>query len=142
MSKYVITIDAGTTSERAIIFNQQGQIVNVSQREFEQFYPKPGWVEHSPLEIWETQKFTINDVLEKEGVHLCAETAQMIATSMQQSGQIRRVCHEHVGRARKPQTLHWTTAHRRPSGPGNRDEVGCKCAALTEWFPSRAPVGR
>ena len=68
MSKYVITIDAGTTSERAIIFNQQGQIVNVSQREFEQFYPKPGWVEHSPLEIWETQKFTINDVLEKEGV--------------------------------------------------------------------------
>ena len=68
MSKYVITIDAGTTSERAIIFNQQGQIVNVSQREFEQFYPKPGWVEHSPLEIWEKQKFTINDVLEKEGV--------------------------------------------------------------------------
>ena len=68
MSKYVITIDAGTTSERAVIFNQQGQIVNVSQREFEQFYPKPGWVEHNPLEIWETQKFTINDVLEKEGV--------------------------------------------------------------------------
>ncbi len=68
MSKYVITIDAGTTSERAIIFNQQGQIVNVSQREFEQFYPQPGWVEHNPLEIWETQKFTINDVLEKEGV--------------------------------------------------------------------------
>ena len=67
MSKYIITIDAGTTSERAIIFNQQGEIVNVSQREFEQIYPKPGWVEHNPLEIWETQKFTINDVLEKQG---------------------------------------------------------------------------
>lgn len=69
MSKYIITIDAGTTSERAIIFNRKGEIVNVSQKEFEQFYPKPGWVEHSPLEIWETQKFTINDVLEKQGVH-------------------------------------------------------------------------
>ncbi|MHA7102310.1 glycerol kinase GlpK [Roseivirga pacifica] len=68
MSKYIITIDAGTTSERAIIFNKKGEIVNTSQREFEQFYPKPGWVEHTPLEIWETQKFTINDVMEKQGV--------------------------------------------------------------------------
>lgn len=67
MSKYILTIDAGTTSERAILFNKKGEIVNVSQKEFEQFYPKPGWVEHSPLEIWETQKFTINDVLEKQG---------------------------------------------------------------------------
>jgi glycerol kinase len=68
MSKYILTIDAGTTSERAILFNNQGEIINVSQKEFEQFYPKPGWVEHSPLEIWETQKFTINDVMEKQGV--------------------------------------------------------------------------
>lgn len=68
MSKYIITIDAGTTSERAIIFNHKGEIVKTSQREFEQFYPKPGWVEHNPLEIWETQKFTINDVLEKSGI--------------------------------------------------------------------------
>lgn len=68
MSKYVLTIDAGTTSERAILFNKKGEIVNVSQKEFEQFYPKAGWVEHSPLEIWETQKFTINDVMEKEGI--------------------------------------------------------------------------
>ena len=67
MAKYILTIDAGTTSERAILFNKKGEIVNVSQREFEQFYPKPGWVEHSPLEIWETQKFTINDVMEKQG---------------------------------------------------------------------------
>lgn len=68
MSKYILTLDAGTTSERAILFNKQGEIVNVSQREFDQFYPKPGWVEHSPLEIWETQKFTINDVLEKQNI--------------------------------------------------------------------------
>lgn len=68
MSKYIITVDAGTTSERAIIFNHKGEIVKTSQREFEQFYPQPGWVEHNPLEIWETQKFTINDVLEKSGI--------------------------------------------------------------------------
>jgi len=68
MSKYILTIDAGTTSERAILFNKKGEIVNVSQKEFEQFYPQPGWVEHSPLEIWETQKFTINDVMEKQGI--------------------------------------------------------------------------
>ena len=42
--KYVLTIDAGTTSERAILFNKQGEIVNVSQKEFEQFYPKTSWV--------------------------------------------------------------------------------------------------
>lgn len=69
MSEYIITIDAGTTSERAIIFDEKGAIVDSSQKEFEQFYPKPGWVEHSPLEIWETQKFTINDVLEKRKIN-------------------------------------------------------------------------
>lgn len=69
MSKYIITIDAGTTSERAIIFDHKGAIVDTSQKEFEQFYPKPGWVEHSPLEIWETQKFTVNDVLEKQKIN-------------------------------------------------------------------------
>lgn len=69
MSEYIITIDAGTTSERAIIFDKKGAIVDSSQKEFEQFYPKPGWVEHSPLEIWETQKFTINDVLEKRKIN-------------------------------------------------------------------------
>jgi len=60
MSKYVLTIDAGTTSERAILFNKKGEILNISQKEIEQFYPNPGWVEHDPDEIWKTQKFTID----------------------------------------------------------------------------------
>ena len=63
MSKYILTIDAGTTSERAIIFNKSGQIVGVSQKEFQQFFPKPGWVEHDAEEIWITQKNTIINVL-------------------------------------------------------------------------------
>ena len=70
MSKYVLTIDAGTTSERAILFNKKGEILNISQKEIEQFYPNPGWVEHDPDEIWKTQKFTIDNVMQKEGVNI------------------------------------------------------------------------
>jgi len=70
MSKYVLTIDAGTTSERAILFNKKGEILNISQKEIEQFYPNPGWVEHDPDEIWKTQKFTIDNVMQKEGVSI------------------------------------------------------------------------
>ena len=65
MSKYILTIDAGTTSERAIIFDKYGHIVGVSQIEFQQFFPKPGWVEHDAEEIWTIQKKTITDVLKK-----------------------------------------------------------------------------
>ena len=53
--KYVIAFDEGTSSARAIIFDRAGDIAAISQREFRQFYPRPGWVEHDPLEIWNTQ---------------------------------------------------------------------------------------
>jgi glycerol kinase len=53
--KYVLALDQGTTSSRAILFDRNGRIVNISQKEFTQIYPAPGWVEHNPLEIWETQ---------------------------------------------------------------------------------------
>lgn len=52
MSKYIAAIDQGTTSTRCILFNQQGNIVSVGQKEHEQIYPQPGWVEHNPIEIW------------------------------------------------------------------------------------------
>ncbi|MEG2002469.1 MAG: FGGY family carbohydrate kinase, partial [Clostridia bacterium] len=55
MAKYVMAFDAGTTSNRCILFNQQGEIASVAQKEFRQIYPKPGWVEHSANEIWSTQ---------------------------------------------------------------------------------------
>jgi len=70
MSKYVLTIDAGTTSERAILFNKKGEILNIAQKELKQFYPKSGWVEHDADEIWETQKFTIDSVLQKSGIDI------------------------------------------------------------------------
>lgn len=52
MGKYIMALDAGTTSNRCIIFDKEGQIVSVAQKEFEQIFPKPGWVEHSANEIW------------------------------------------------------------------------------------------
>ena len=52
MSKYIAAIDQGTTSTRCILFNHQGNIVSVGQKEHQQIYPHPGWVEHNPTEIW------------------------------------------------------------------------------------------
>ena len=65
---YILAIDAGTTSSRAILFNRDCQIVGLSQKEFTQFFPKPGWVEHDALEIWDTQLFAIRELLRKTGV--------------------------------------------------------------------------
>ncbi|MBQ1685285.1 MAG: glycerol kinase GlpK, partial [Clostridia bacterium] len=53
--KYVIAMDQGTTSSRAILFNKKGEIMSVVQREFPQIFPKPGWVEHDPMDIWSSQ---------------------------------------------------------------------------------------
>ncbi len=65
---YILSLDQGTTSSRAILFNQQGAIVAVAQHEFEQFYPNPGWVEHDPTEIWTSQLSCAVEVLGKAGI--------------------------------------------------------------------------
>ena len=54
MGKYIMALDAGTTSNRCILFDQKGQIVSLAQKEFTQRFPKPGWVEHDANEIWST----------------------------------------------------------------------------------------
>ena len=63
MTKYVMAIDQGTTSSRAMLFDHDGQVVGLKQQEHEQFYPKPGWVEHDPLEIWSAVQFVTQGVL-------------------------------------------------------------------------------
>lgn len=63
--KYILALDQGTTSSRAIIFDEKSQIISVSQKEFTQFFPRSGWVEHDPNEIWETQKSTAVEALQK-----------------------------------------------------------------------------
>ena len=69
MSKsYVIALDQGTTSSRCILFDREMRIVTTAQREFPQYYPKPGWVEHDPVEIWASQYGVLEEVLAKSGV--------------------------------------------------------------------------
>ncbi|PVE19966.1 glycerol kinase GlpK [Arthrobacter sp. Bz4] len=65
MSKYVIAIDQGTTSSRAIVFDHSGDIVSSGQKEHEQIFPKAGWVEHDPLEIWNNTREVIGNALSK-----------------------------------------------------------------------------
>ena len=52
MNKYIMALDAGTTSNRCILFNEKGEMCSVAQREFHQYFPKPGWIEHDADEIW------------------------------------------------------------------------------------------
>ncbi len=68
MSKYILALDQGTTSSRAIVFNHSGRPVASAQKEFTQIYPKPGWVEHDPEEIWSTQAGVATEVLAKAGL--------------------------------------------------------------------------
>ena len=66
--KLVLALDQGTTSSRAILFNQAGDIVSLAQKEFRQIYPQPGWVEHDPLEIWGGQAGVAAEVVAKAGI--------------------------------------------------------------------------
>ena len=65
MSKYVMALDAGTTSNRCILFNEKGEIVSLAQKEFTQYFPKSGWVEHDAAEIWLTQYSVASEALAK-----------------------------------------------------------------------------
>ena len=67
MAKYILALDAGTTSSRAILFDKQGHMVSVAQKEFTQHFPHPGWVEHDAEEIWITQYTVAQDAIEKAG---------------------------------------------------------------------------
>nr|WP_294989944.1 glycerol kinase GlpK [uncultured Sediminibacterium sp.] len=68
MSKYILSFDQGTTSSRAIIFDKQSNIIAVAQKEFTQYFPQPGWVEHDPTEIWSTQLGVATEAIVKAGL--------------------------------------------------------------------------
>ena len=68
MEKYIIALDQGTTSSRAIIFDRDQNILDVCQKEFTQIYPKQGWVEHNPLEIWSSQYGVLQEVMAKANI--------------------------------------------------------------------------
>src|SRR5690606_6630970 len=68
VEKYILAIDQGTTSSRAILFNKNGEIVHVAQKEFTQIFPQPGWVEHDANEIWGSVLAVLASVLAESNV--------------------------------------------------------------------------
>lgn len=69
MAKYILAFDQGTTSSRAIVFDESGAVVSSAQREFTQHYPQPGWVEHDAMEIWQTQAVCASEAVTKAGLN-------------------------------------------------------------------------
>ena len=67
MKKYIMALDQGTTSSRCILFDKSGNICSIAQKEFAQIYPKAGWVEHNPLEIWSSQLSVAVEAMGKIG---------------------------------------------------------------------------
>ncbi|MEO6682678.1 MAG: glycerol kinase GlpK [Ginsengibacter sp.] len=84
MKKYILTLDQGTTSSRAILFNKSGEIVSIAQKEFTQIYPKPGWVEHDAMEIWSSQASVIAEAILKENFNV-ADVAAMGITNQRET---------------------------------------------------------
>ena len=68
--KYIIALDQGTTSSRAIIFDKNLNIIEKAQKEFTQIFPQPGWVEHNPMEIWASQRSVLTEVIAQSGISL------------------------------------------------------------------------
>src|SRR6476659_8607792 len=66
--RYILALDQGTTSSRAIVFSKDGVIVSVAQKEFLQLFPQPGWVEHDPVEIWTSQVTVATEAIVKAGL--------------------------------------------------------------------------
>ena len=67
MGNYIMALDQGTTSSRCILFNKQGEIQSMAQKEFSQIYPNPGWVEHDPMEIWSSQLSVTMEAMARVG---------------------------------------------------------------------------
>ncbi|HEY8911319.1 MAG TPA: glycerol kinase GlpK [Desulfosporosinus sp.] len=82
--RYILALDQGTTSSRAILFDHDSKILGASQKEFTQYYPQPGWVEHDPHQIWQTQYEVIGEVLAKTGVAI-AEIAALGITNQRET---------------------------------------------------------
>ena len=69
MMRYIVSLDQGTTSSRAILINQNGRLIDIKQKEFSQIFPKQGWVEHNPIEILKTQYQVFENLLSENSVN-------------------------------------------------------------------------
>ena len=92
--RYIAALDQGTTSSRCILFDREQKIVGVAQKEFTQFYPRPGWVEHDPMEIWSSQYGVLMEALAQSGVNI-RELAGIGITNQRETA---IVCDRETGR--------------------------------------------
>ena len=89
MNKYIMALDAGTTSNRCILFNEKGEMCSVAQREFHQYFPKPGWVEHDADEIWASMLGVAVEAMNKigaDGTQILRQSVLRISVRPQLSG--------------------------------------------------------
>ncbi|MCR5154437.1 MAG: glycerol kinase, partial [Lachnospiraceae bacterium] len=91
--KYIMSLDQGTTSSRCILFDKQGNIISMAQMEFSQIYPKPGWVEHNPREIWSSQLAVATEALAKIG----ADAEEVAALGITNQRETTIVWNRHTG---------------------------------------------
>ncbi|MCY4299835.1 MAG: glycerol kinase GlpK [Flavobacteriaceae bacterium] len=68
MERYILALDAGTTSSKSVLFDHKGNVIAVAQKEISQYFPQPGWVEHDPIEVWNTQLETMHQVIDKAAI--------------------------------------------------------------------------
>ena len=94
MAKYVMALDAGTTSNRCILFNEKGEICSMAQKEFTQYFPKPGWVEHDPREIWSTQLSVARQAMNQ----INASAADIAAIGITNQRETAIVWHKNTGK--------------------------------------------
>ena len=91
--EYVMALDQGTTSSRCILFDKQGNIQSMVNREFEQIYPKAGWVEHNPMEIWSSQLAVATEAMAKVG----ADASNIAALGITNQRETTIVWNKHTG---------------------------------------------
>lgn len=94
MEQYILSLDQGTTSSRAILFNKDGEMMKVAQQEFKQYFPKPGWVEHDANEIWTSTQFCMSEVLRKADL----EPGQIAGIGITNQRETTVVWDRHTGR--------------------------------------------
>lgn len=99
MARWVLALDQGTTSSRSILFDHEARVVAVAQREFHQYFPLSGWVEHDADEIWSTQSQTLREVLDSAGANDADIAAVGITNQRETSVVWDRYTGEPIGRA-------------------------------------------
>jgi len=140
MSRFVMALDQGTTSSRAILFDRRGEIAAVDQHEFPQYFPKPGWVEHDPMEIWSSQLAAARGVLAKAGA-AASDLAAVGITNQRETALVwDRATGEPIYRAVVWQSRQTAPICDRLRAEGLEDEVRARTGLLIDAYFSGTKI--